>query len=368
MIPYLDLKAQYQGIRDEIEPAVSAVLESGQYVLGPQVDEFEEEFASFCNARHCVAVNSGTSALQLALIAAGVSSNDEVITVPMTFVATTAAIRYLGARPVFVDVDPVTRTLDVGHLESALTSRTKAIVPVHLYGLMADMEPIMEFARAHGLAVVEDAAQAHGAEYHGQRAGSLGDVGCFSFYPGKNLGACGEGGALVTNSESHATTARMLRDWGQQGRHRYVMKGYNYRLDTLQAAILRVKLRHLEAWTEARRSHARRYAERLADSGVTLPVEPQNYRCVYHIYGVMLENRDAVKQVLGKRNIGTQVHYPVPVHLTEAHRDLGHGIGDFPESERIAREELSLPMYAELNDHQIERVCELLRAACLSHA
>ena len=349
-----------------MEPAVSAVLESGRYVLGPEVEAFEQEFADFCNSRYCVALNSGTSALQLALMAAGVGANDEVITVPMTFVATTAAIRYLGAWPVFADIDPVTRTLDANQLERLLTGRTKAIVPVHLYGLMADMNPIMEFARANGLVVVEDAAQAHGAEYHGNRAGSIGALGCFSFYPGKNLGACGEGGAVVTNSEQYATTVRMLRDWGQQGRHHHVLKGYNFRMDALQGAILRVKLRRLETWTEARRQHARHYAERLGGTGVTLPSEPDGCRCVYHVYGVMLEERDAVQQALNERNIGTGVHYPVPVHLTEAHRDLGHGAGDFPVSERVARQELSLPMYAELEEAQIDEVCEALCSALTS--
>jgi dTDP-4-amino-4,6-dideoxygalactose transaminase len=368
MIPYLDLKAQYRAIRAQVEPAVNAVLASGQYVLGPEVEQFENEFAHFCDARHCVAVSSGTSALQLALMAAGVGANDEVISVPMTFVATTAAIRYVGARPVFVDIDPVTRTMNVEQLESALTSRTKAIVPVHLYGLMADMTPIMEFARANGLAVIEDAAQAHGAEYHGRRAGSMGDLGCFSFYPGKNLGACGEGGAVVTNSESHATTVRMLRDWGQQGRHRYLLQGFNYRMDAIQATILRIKLSHLEDWTAARRAHALRYGKGLAEAGLTLPVEPQGYRSVYHVYGVMVEERNAVQQALGEKDIGTGVHYPVPVHLTEAHRDLGHGAGDFPVAERVAREELSLPMYAELGDAQIDEVCASLRAAVSSVA
>lgn len=363
MIPYLDLKAQHEAIREELEAAVLGVLGSGQYVLGPEVEAFEHEFAEFCGACHCVAVNSGTSALQLALMAAGVGCDDEVITVPMTFVATTAAIRYLGARPVFVDVDPVTRTLDVSQLEGALSPRTKAIVPVHLYGLTADMQPIIEFARAHDLVVVEDAAQAHGAEYHGRRAGAMGGLGCFSFYPGKNLGACGEGGAVVTNSGAYAETLRMLRDWGQRGRHRYLLKGFNYRMDALQGAILRVKLRHLEAWTQARRERAVGYRERLAQSDVVLPVEPDGYRCVYHVYGIMVSRRDELQKTLASHGIGTGVHYPLPVHLTEAHQDLGHGPGDFPCAERIAREELSLPIYPELGDAQLDEICARIAAA-----
>lgn len=363
MIPYLDLKAQYHSIRDEVEPAVRAVLESGQYVLGPEVEAFEQEFARFCAAKHCVAVNSGTSALQMALMAAGVRAGDEVITVPMTFVATTAAIRYLDAKPVFVDIAPDTWTMDVHQLEGALTDRTRAIVPVHLYGLMADMNPIREFAAAHNLTVIEDAAQAHGAEYHGERAGSIGDLACFSFYPGKNLGACGEGGAVVTNSDGLAETVRKLRDWGQAGRHHYELKGFNYRMDALQGAILRVKLRNLDAWTDARRRHAHAYGKRLSDTGLTLPCEPENHRHVYHVYALMLEERAAVQRSLGDAGIGTGVHYPVPVHLTEAHGDLGYGPGDFPVAERVAREELSLPMFAELREEQIEVVCSCLNTA-----
>jgi len=368
VIPYLDLKAQYRSIRDEVEPAVRAVLESGQYVLGPEVEAFEREFADFCGSRHCIAVSSGTSALQMALMAAGVVAGDEVITVPMTFVATTAAIRYLDAKPVFVDVAPGTWTMDPSKLEGVLTERTKAILPVHLYGLMADMRPIREFADAHGLALIEDAAQAHGAEYHANRAGSLGDLACFSFYPGKNLGACGEGGAIVTDSDEHAATTSKLRDWGQAGRHQYELRGFNFRMDALQAAILRIKLRRLDAWTDARRRHAGAYGDRLRETGLTLPTEPQHYRSVYHVYAVMVEERAAVQQVLKRRGIGNGVHYPVPVHLTQAHGDLGYAAGDFPVAERIAREELSLPMFAELREEQIEEVCEHLCAAITSAA
>jgi dTDP-4-amino-4,6-dideoxygalactose transaminase len=368
VIPYLDLKAQYRGIRDQVEPAVCAVLESGQYVLGPEVEAFEAEFADFCATRHCIAVSSGTSALQMALMAAGVGAGHEVITVPMTFVATTAAIRYLDAKPVLVDITPGTWTMNVDQLEGVLTERTKAILPVHLYGLMADMNPIREFADAHGLALIEDAAQAHGAEYHGNRAGSLGDLACFSFYPGKNLGACGEGGAIVTDSDEHAATVRKLRDWGQAGRHRYELRGFNYRMDALQAAILRIKLRHLDAWTDARRRHADAYGGHLSETGLSLPIEPHNYRSVYHIYAIMVEERAAIQKALSDRDIGTGVHYPVPVHLTPAHGDLGYGPGDFPVAERVAREELSLPMFAELSEEQVGDVCDCLCSALASVA
>ncbi len=357
MIPFLDLQAQYRSIQHEVDPVVRRVLESGQYVLGPEVVDFEEEFGAFCGTRHCVAVNSGTSALQMALMCVGVQPGDEVITVPMTFVATTAAIRYLGATPRFVDIDPVTLTLDVDQLHEALTEQTKAVVPVHLYGLMADMQPILDFARTHGLAVVEDAAQAHGAEYRGRRAGAMAELGCFSFYPGKNLGACGEGGAVVTNSETFAEQLRALRDWGQQGRHRYRFKGFNYRMDALQAAILRVKLGRLNDWTAARRRVASRFSDRLRDLGLVLPYEPRDRRGVFHVYGIRLERRDALRAALSERGVDAGVHYPVPIHLTEAHADLGYGPGDFPISEGVAATELSLPIYPELTVQQIDEIC-----------
>ena len=271
MIPFLDLKAQYQTIRGELDAAVLRVLESSQFILGDEVAAFESEFAAYCGVRHAVGLNSGTSALHLALLAAGVGPGDEVITTPMTFVATVAAIVYAGATPVFVDIDPLTGTIDPDRIDEAITTRTKAILPVHLHGLMADMDPILSLADAHGLVVIEDAAQAHGAEYKGRRAGSMGDMGCFSFYPGKNLGACGEGGAVVTNDARLAETIRMLRDWGQASKYDHVMKGYNYRMEGIQGAVLGVKLRHIEAWTEARRRHADRYDALLSGSGIGMP-------------------------------------------------------------------------------------------------
>src|SRR5215470_1741475 len=265
-VPFLDLKAQYVSIKPEIDSAIMAVLDSSQFVLGREVEAFEKEFADYCLAKHAIGLNSGTSALHLALLAAGIGPSDEVITVPFTFVATVASILYTGARPVFVDIDPGSFTINVDQIEHAITSRTKAIVPVHLYGQPADMDPILEIARHYGLVVIEDAAQAHGAGYKGRRVGSIGDLGCFSFYPGKNLGAYGEGGTVTTNNADYACAIRMLRDWGQGRKYYHELKGYNYRMEGIQGAILRVKLRHLEAWTEARRARATRYNALLSGS------------------------------------------------------------------------------------------------------
>jgi dTDP-4-amino-4,6-dideoxygalactose transaminase len=360
VIPFLDLKAQYQTIRGELDAAVLGVLESSQFILGDEVAAFESEFAAYCGVRHAVGLNSGTSALHLALLAAGIGPDDEVITTPMTFVATVAAIVYAGATPIFVDTDPLTGTIDPGRIGGAITTRTKAILPVHLHGLMADMDPILSLADAHGLVVIEDAAQAHGAEYKGRRAGSVGDLGCFSFYPGKNLGACGEGGAVVTNDVRLAETIRVLRDWGQASKYDHVMKGYNYRMEGIQGAVLGVKLRHIEAWTEARRWHADHYDALLSGSGIGMPASMAGSRHVYHVYAVRLRNRDTVQQRLARAGIATGIHYPVPVHLQPAYADLGYGPGDFPDAERFAAETLSLPMFPELADEQIERVCAAL--------
>lgn len=360
MIPFLDLKAQHCSIKAEVDAAIAGVLESCQFALGSEVAAFEQEFADYCGASHGVAVNSGTSALHLALLAAEVGPGDEVITVPFTFVATVAAVCYTGARPVFVDIDPRSYTMDVTQIESALTGRTKVILPVHLYGQPADMDPILEMARHKGLLVIEDAAQAHGAHYKGRRAGSLGDLACFSFYPGKNLGAYGEGGMVLTDNPDFAQTVRMLRDWGQERKYHHVLKGYNYRMEGIQGAVLRVKLRHLEAWTEARRAHAARYRELLASS-VVVPQEMPYARHVYHVYAIRAKGRDDLQQELAARGIQTGVHYPVPVHLMEAYRDLGYVRGEFPCSEQVAGEVLSLPMFPELTDAQIETVSAAVR-------
>jgi dTDP-4-amino-4,6-dideoxygalactose transaminase len=361
VIPFVDLKSQYLSIKDEIDSAVLKVLESTQFVLGSEVKALEAEFASYCNADYAIAVNTGTSALHLALLAAGIGSGDEVITVPFTFVATAAAICYTGAAPVFVDIDPVTYTIDVNQIEKAITERTKAILPVHLYGQSADMAPIMEIARRHGLVVIEDAAQAHGAEYKGQRVGSIGDIGCFSFYPGKNLGAYGEGGMIVTNNPEYTHTMQMLRDWGQEKRYHHVLKGYNYRMDGIQGAILRVKLRYIEAWTEARRTHAAQYNQLLANSGLTTPVALSHNRHVYHVYAVRTTQREWLQQQLNEQGVQTGIHYPIPVHLQTAYSDLGYQAGDFPHSELAASEVLSLPMYPELTAAQVSQVADSLQ-------
>ena len=356
MIPFVDLKAQYHCIKPEIDAAIGRVLESSEFVLGSEVAAFEREFAAYCQADQAIGVSTGTSALHLALLAAGVGPGDEVITVPFTFVATVATIVYTGAKPVLVDIDPATFTMDVTQIEAAITPRTKAIVPVHLYGQCADMDPILAIARQHGLIVIEDAAQAHGAEYHGRRAGSMGDLGCFSFYPGKNLGAYGEGGAVTTNNAEYARTIRMLRNWGAARKYEHVLKGYNFRLQGIQGAVLRVKLGYLEGWTEARRAHAARYDELLLSSGVETPAARPDSRHVYHIYAIRTRNRAGLQQALKAQGIETGIHYPMPVHLLPAHSDLGYGAGDFPHSEAAAREVLSLPMFAELTEEQIGAV------------
>jgi dTDP-4-amino-4,6-dideoxygalactose transaminase len=361
MVPFVDLKAQYRSIKCEVDAAIASVLESGQFVLGDEVTAFEEEFAAYCNARFGVALNSGTSALHLALLAAGIGPGDEVITVPFTFVATVAAISYTGARPVFVDIESRSYTMDVSLLEDRITGRTKAILPVHLYGQPADMDPILEIGRRHNLVVIEDAAQAHGAEYKGRRVGGIGDFGCFSFYPGKNLGAYGEGGMITTNNPDYLNTIRMLRDWGQARKYEHSLRGYNYRMDSLQGAILRVKLRHLESWTQARRKNAARYNELLSDNGIHTPREMPYARHVYHIYPIRTPHRKALQQGLRAKGIETGIHYPIPVHLQEAYGELGFRPGSFPCSERAAEQVLSLPMFGELTEAQLEDVASAVR-------
>jgi dTDP-4-amino-4,6-dideoxygalactose transaminase len=359
MIPLLDLKAQYQSIKSEVDAAVLDVLASAQYVLGDEVAAFEKEFAAYCGTTHAIAVNTGTSALHLALLAAGVGPGDEVITVPFTFVATASAICYCGARPVFIDIDPVSFIMDPARLRAAITPRTKAIVPVHLYGQMADMEAILAIAARYGIPVIEDACQAHGAKFDDFRAGSLGASGCFSFYPGKNLGACGEGGMVVTSNDAQAQQIRMLRDWGQEQRYHHVLKGFNYRMDGIQGAILRVKLRHLESWTELRRMHAAHYRKLLAGSRqIELPAELPNRRHVYHVFAVRAWDRDALAARLKAAGVQTGLHYPIPVHLQRAHEDLGYRVGDFAHSEAAARQVLSLPIYPEMSPAHVEAVAD----------
>ncbi len=361
-VPFVDLKTQYLAIKSEIIAEITKVLDSTQFVLGSAVTKFEEQFAAYSGAKYGIAVNSGTSALHLALLAAGVGPGDEVITVPCTFVATVSAIVYTGAKPVFVDVDPVTYTMDATQLEAAISPKTKVILPVHLYGNPADMDPILEVARRYGLMVIEDAAQAHGAEYRGRRCGSMGDLGCFSFYPGKNLGAYGEGGLVTTDNPDHARTIRMLRDWGAEKKYEHVLKGYNYRMDGVQGAVLGVKLRYLEAWTESRRATAALYRKLLAGSRLELPTETPDSRHVYHVFAAMSDERREFMEFLGERDIQSGIHYPYPVHLLPAFMDLGYRSGDFPVSERISRREVSLPMYPELTAEQIEAVAEAVTA------
>jgi dTDP-4-amino-4,6-dideoxygalactose transaminase len=356
MIPFLDLGAQYRELKPEIDAAVGRVLESGQFVGGKEVTALEEEFAGYCGARHGVAVNSGTSALHLALLAAGIQPGDEVITVPFTFYATVAAIGYVGATAVYVDIHPGTFNMDPAKIEAAITERTRAILLVHLYGQCADMDPILEIARRHKLIVIEDAAQAHGAEYRGRRAGSIGDMGCFSFYPTKNLGAAGEGGLLTTNNPEYARHAALLRSWGEDQRYRPTLKGFNYRLPAIQAAILRVKLRRLEAWTEARRARAAEYDGLLGDSGVILPQAMADSRHVYCLYTIRAENRDSLQKGLEAAGIQTAVHYPLPIHLMPAYADRRYKIGDFPVAEASANTVLSLPLHSHLSAAQVEEV------------
>ena len=360
MIYLVDLQAQYLSIKSEIDRAIARVLESGQFILGNEVAAFEENFAAYCSAAHCVGLNSGTSALHLALLAAGVGPGDEVITVPFTFVATIAAIHYTGATPVFVDIDPVSYTMDPDKLERAITARTKAILPVHLYGQPAEMDPILEIARGHSKIVIEDAAQAHGAEYKGRRVGSLGEIACFSFYPGKNLGAYGEGGAIVTNNSEYDRIVRALRDWGQSRRYYHNLRGFNYRMEAMQGAILRVKLRHLERWTEVRRYTADLYREVLPDAGIGLPAEMPYSRHVYHFFAVRTSGRDAMVRRLADAGVQAGIHYPIPVHLQPAYTDARYKEGDFPVSEQIAKEILSLPIYPEMTRAQIDKVAGII--------
>ena len=360
-IPFLDLAAQFASIRDDVLDALREVAESTTYVLGPKVAQFEEEFAGYVGAKHCIGVNSGTSALHLALIAAGVRPGDDVVTVPMTFIATTWAISYVGASPVFVDVEPVTYTMDVRKLESRITRRTRAIVPVHLYGQPADLEPLLEIGRRRGIPIIEDAAQAHGAKYQERGAGTLGICGCYSFYPGKNLGAYGEAGAIVTDDPEIAARMRALRDHAQSRRYHHGELGFNYRMDAFQGAVLSVKLKHLESWTEARRRLADRYRDKLAGLPLKLPTEATGRRHVWHLFVALHPRRDEIRRELDLRGIPTGLHYPVPVHLQDAYAHLDHQTGDFPISERIARDCFSLPLYPEMTDEQQDRVIRALR-------
>ncbi len=363
-VPFLDLHAQHAPLRAEIDLAIGKVIDSSAFAGGPFVAQFEEEFAAYCGCPCAIGVGNGTDALWLALLALGVGPGDEVITVPGTFMATAEAITYSGATPVFVDVDERTYTMDPDGLAAAVTSRTKAIIPVHLFGQTADMDPILKFARARGLFVIEDAAQAHGAEYKGRKAGSMGDAGCFSFYPGKNLGAFGEAGAIVTNDAALQEKMRVLRDHGQVRKYHHTMVGWNCRMDGIQAAVLSVKLRHLEKGNQLRRAHASHYDQALRECDeVVTPVRTAHNNHVYHIYAIRVHERDHVMQSLTQRGIGCGIHYPIPVHMQEAYRSLGYAKGAFPVAERCAEQFVSLPMFPELTHAQVSVVADAVREA-----
>lgn len=361
-VPFLDLKAQIQPIRDEIWRELELVVDRTAFASGPAAAAFEEDFAAYSGVRECVALNSGTSALHVAMRCLDIGPGDEVITVSMSFVATAWPILYLGARPVFVDIDPERFTLDPSRLEAALTPRTRAIVPVHLYGQCADMDPILELAKERGIPVIEDAAQAAGAKYKGRRAGSMGTIGCFSFYPGKNLGAWGEGGAITTDSLEIAERARRLRDHGQSQKHLHDEVGYNYRMDGLQGAVLRVKLRYLDEWNDRRRQVARLYDSILQTAPIRTPKACPDGEHIYHLYVIRSREREALREGLQERGIQTGLHYPKPIHTQEPFVALACRPGDLPVSEALGRQCLSLPIFPELSEVQIRRVAEALGA------
>jgi dTDP-4-amino-4,6-dideoxygalactose transaminase len=370
VIPLADLNLQYRTIKAEVDAAVIAVLDSGQFVLGPAVKLFEDSFSATYGIKHSVGCSSGTAALHLALKALDIGRCDEVITTSMTFIATASAIDLAGATPVLVDIDLSSSTIDPSAIEAAITPRTRAIIPVHLYGQCADMDPILDIARKYGLSVIEDAAQAHGATYKGRVAGSMGDISCFSFYPGKNLGAYGEAGLVVTNDEKLAVKLRMLRDWGQERKYHHPLKGFNYRMDGVQGAILNVKMKYIEGWTERRRKVAGWLSSALEplshiDCGVELPLELDGRRHVWHVYGIRVPaaRRSLIADKLAASGISTGLHYPVPVHLQPCFSELGYKSGDFPCAEFQANSELSLPIYPELSESDVVRIASALRMA-----
>lgn len=352
-VPLLDLKAQHAPIREEIRAAVDRVVETQQFILGPEVEALEHEVAAYCGCSHAIGVSSGTDALLLALMALGVGPGDDVLTTPYSFFATAGAIARLGARPVFADIDPRSFTIDATQVALALTARTKAMVPVHLFGQIAEMEPILDESRAHGIPIVEDAAQAIGAEWRGRRAGSLGQLGCFSFFPSKNLGGFGDGGMVTTNDPEFAEKARMLRSHGARTKYHHVLVGGNFRLDAIQAAVLRVKLRHLDSWTKGRQANAAVYRRLFAEAGlaprqIQLPEELPDRRHTYNQFVIRCANRDTLRSHLNSQRIASEIYYPVPLHLQECLAPLGKRPGDFPEAERAARESLAVPIYPEL--------------------
>ena len=361
-VNFVDLKVQYLSIKSEMDSAIQDVIDKTAFAGGPFVANFENEFASFCQCKHGIGTSSGTSAIWMALIGLGVGIGDEVITTSNTFIATAEAISFCGAKPVFVDIDSVTYNMDPASLKDAITSKTKAIIPVHLYGQMADMDPIMEIAKEHDLYVIEDACQAHGARYKDRPAGSIGDAGCFSFYPGKNLGAYGEAGAVVTNNSELAEKMKMFRDHGQSKKYYHSLVGWNSRMDGLQGAVLSVKLKHLDQWTEARRANAKQYTSLLSDvEGIITPVEADYAKHVYHIYAIRTQGRDELMSALAENEIYCGIHYPIPLHLQNAYGSLGYKKGSFQTTEEYVSQQVSLPMFPELTTEQIEFVCEKIK-------
>jgi len=362
-VPFVDLKRQYDSIKDEVNTKINEVLQNTHFILGENSDAFEKEFANYCGVKYGVGVASGSDALTLNLKALGVNKGDEVITVPNTFIATVDAISRNGAKPVFVDIDPETYNIDVAEIEEKITDKTKAIIPVHLYGQPADMDEIIKIAKKYDLKIIEDACQAHGAEYKGKKVGSLSDVGCFSFYPAKNLGAYGDGGMVVTNNEQIAERIKMLRNYGQSKKYYHDFIGYNSRLDEIQAAVLRVKLRYLDEWNDKRREHAKLYNDLLENvSGIETPTEKEFVKHVYHLYVIRCKNRNELQNYLSSKGVSTGIHYPIPVHLQKAYKHLEYKEGDFPITEKYAKEILSLPMFPELTDEEIEVVVGLIRS------
>ena len=360
-VPYLDLAAQIRGIRKEIDAALARTVDNNSFCLGPDVVQFEKDFAKFCEASHCLGFNSGTSALHIALKILNIGEGDEVITTPFTFVATSWAISYVGAKPVYVDIDDATFNIDPAQIERAITPKTKAILPVHLYGQPCDMDKILEICRKHKLPMVEDACQAHGAKYKGRLAGTFGDMSGFSFYPTKNLGACGEGGALVTNNDKYATRARSLREHGSTVRYYHDEIGYNYRMEGFQGAVLGVKLPHLAKWTKERQRVAALYTELLPKTPLRLPLQAPYAESAWHLYTIRHPRRDELKKHLEDNGVGCAVHYPIPLHLQKAYAHLGYKAGDFPVAEKASRECLCIPMYPELTDAQIIRVTDVIK-------
>lgn len=360
-VPLIDLAIQHRNLRSEIDAAINSVLDRGDFILGKDVAGLEEEFAAYCGAKYAVGVDSGLSALELSLRAFGIGPGDEVIVPAHTFTATAAAVTFSGARPIFVDVDNETWNIDVASIESAITPHTKAIIPVHLYGLPADMDAILTIAEKHNLVVVEDSCQGHGAQYKGRRTGGLGHAAGFSFYPTKNLGGCGDGGMVTTSDARIAEAIRAMRNCGQITKNVHELPPFNHRLDNLQAAILRVKLRYLDQWVDSRRKLAALYNKLLAGTGIVLPVEPKGYQHVYHLYVIRSYSRDALQAHLKEHGIGTAIHYPNPVHLQPFYAQSGYVPGQFPVAEKICTEILSLPMYPEMTEEQVEMVATNIR-------